>query len=220
MPPCGPPVPATPEPPMQPIVDLAALLAQVQQLMQTVQALQAQNEALQDQLDAQPAAVPAAAPAPAPAPIQEMKIAMPNPYDGSSDQTEHFFHQFEVYFLGLPGLTEHQHVTFAISYMNKGQALSWAEQMVEEVTLPGYVTSWGAFKINVRTAFSDLDRVTMVQLKIKEVKQGKESVDDYVVWFEEFEGLMGFDDAALAEIFKEGLAPQICRGAMAWSTFP
>jgi hypothetical protein len=81
--------------------------------------------------------------------------------------------------------------------------------MVEEVTLPGYVASWGAFKTNVRMAFSNLDRIVMARLKIKEVKQGKESVDDYVIRFEEFEGLTGFDDAALAEIFKEGLAPQI-----------
>jgi hypothetical protein len=87
--------------------------------------------------------------------------------------------------------------------------LSWAKQMVEEVTLPGYIASWGAFKVSVRTAFGNLDHVATAHLKIREVKQGKESVDDYVVWFEEFEGLTGFDDAALAEIFKEGLAPQI-----------
>jgi hypothetical protein len=49
----------------------------------------------------------------------------------------------------------------------------------------------------------------MAWLKIKEVKQGKESMDDYIIQFEEFEGPMGFDNAALAEIFKEGLAPQI-----------
>jgi hypothetical protein len=184
-----------------------------------VQALQAQNEVLQDQLDAQPAAVPATAPKPAPMPIQEIKIAMPDLYDGSSDQTEHFLHQCEVYFLGLSGLMEHQHVTFAISYMNKGCVLLWAEWMVEEVMLPGYIANWGAFKINVRTAFSDLDHVVMARLKIKEVKQGKESMDDYVVQFEEFEGLTGFDNAALAKIFKEGLAPKSCYGATAWSAF-
>jgi hypothetical protein len=87
---------------------------------------------------------------PVPVPVPEIKIATPNPYDGLSDWTEHFLHQCEVYFLGSPRLTDHQHVTFAISYMNKGHVLSWAEQMVEEVTLPGYVTSWGAFKVNVR----------------------------------------------------------------------
>jgi hypothetical protein len=142
-------------------------------------------------------------------PIQEIKIATPDPYNGSSDKTEHFLHQCEVYFLGLPRLMDHQHVTFTISYMNKGCVLSWAERIVEEVTLPGYVTSWGEFKINVRMAFSDLDHVMMAQLKIKEVKQGKESMDDYIIQFEEFKGLMGFNHAALAEAFKEGLAPQI-----------
>jgi hypothetical protein len=45
--------------------------------------------------------------------------------------------------------------------------------------------------------------------KIKEVKQGRESADDYVIWFEEFEGFTGFDDTALTKIFKEGLSPQI-----------
>jgi hypothetical protein len=89
-----------------------------------VQALQAQNEVLQDQLDAQLAAVPAATPAPVPAPVQEIKIATPDLYDGSSDRTKHFLHQCEVYFLGLPRLTDHQCMTFAISYMNKGHVLS------------------------------------------------------------------------------------------------
>jgi hypothetical protein len=163
---------------MQPIVDLAALLAQVQQLTQTVQAMQAQNEALQDQLDAQLVAVPVTTPVPIPAPVQVMKIATPDPYDGSSDQTKHFLHQCEVYFLGLPGLTEHQHMTFTISYMNKGSMLLWAEWIMEEVMLPGYVTNWRA-----RMESSDLDHVTMAHLKIKEVKQGKESMDDYVEQF-------------------------------------
>jgi hypothetical protein len=124
MPPRTPPIPApaTPKPPTQPIIDLAALLAQVQQLTQTVQALQAQNEVLQDQLDAQPAAVPATTPMPIPTPVQEIKIATPDPYNGLSDWTEHFLHQCEVYFLGLPRLMDHQHVMFAVSYMNKGCA--------------------------------------------------------------------------------------------------
>jgi hypothetical protein len=65
------------------------------------------------------------------------------------------------------------------------------------------------FKSNVRNSFGDSDHVVMACLKIKEIKQGKESVDDYVVRFEEFEGFTSFDDTALTEIFKEGLTPQI-----------
>jgi hypothetical protein len=157
MPPHVPPTPAPaaqPDPAL-PAVDLAALLVQVQQLTKTVQALQAQNEILQDQLDTQP--VPAPAPLPMPVPMTEIKIAMPDPYDGSSDKMEHFLHQCDVYFLGLPALSEHQHVTFMISYMNKGHVLSWAEQMMGEVTCPDFVTDWGMFKNNMRNSFGDSD---------------------------------------------------------------
>jgi hypothetical protein len=46
-------------------------------------------------------------------------------------------------------------------------------------------------------------------LRIKDVKQGHESVDDYIIHFEEYEGFTSFDDAALMESFKEGLTPSI-----------
>jgi hypothetical protein len=155
-----------------------------------------------------------------PVPAVEIKIAMPDPYDGSSDKTEHYLHQCEVYFLGSPALSEHQCVTFAISYMSKGCALSWAEQMMEEVMCPDFVTNWGTFKNSVRMAFGDSDRAAMAHLRIKEVKQGRESVDDYVVQFEEFEGFTGFDDTALIEAFKEGLAPQILSRCYGLETVP
>jgi hypothetical protein len=155
MPPRAPPTPTTQPDPALPAVDLAALLVQVQQLTETVWALQAQNEVLQDQLDAQPA--PAPAPLPAPVPTAEIKIAMPDLYDRSSDKTEHFLHQCNVYFLGSPALSDHQRVTFAISYMNKGHVLSWAEWMMGEVTCPDFVTNWGVFKNNVRSSFGNSD---------------------------------------------------------------
>jgi hypothetical protein len=156
MPPHVPPTPTTQPDPALPAVDLAALLVQVQQLTETVQALQAQNEILQDQLDAQPALAPALLPMPVP--MAEIKIATPDPYDdGSSDKMEHFLHQCNIYFLGSPALSEHQGVTFTISYMNKGHVLSWAEWMMGEVTCPDFVTDWGMFKNNMRNSFGDLD---------------------------------------------------------------
>jgi hypothetical protein len=213
MPPHAPPIPAptAPKPAPLPAVDLAALLVQVQQLTETVWALQ-------DQLDAQP--VPPLTPLPTPTPAAEIKTAMPDPYDGSSDKTEHYLHQCNVYFLGSPVLSDHQHMTFVISYMIKGHALSWAEWMMEEVTCPNFVTNWGMFKNSVRMAFRDSNHAAMAHLKIKEVKQGRESVDDYIVHFEEFEGFTGFDDTALIEALKEGLAPQILSHCYGLETVP
>jgi hypothetical protein len=177
MPPRIPPAPTPiPEPILQPpTIDTAALLAQLQQLAATVQALQHQNAALQDQLDAQVVAAPPT-PAPAPAFAPEIKIAMPDVFDGASDRTEHFLHQCKVYFLGTPGLTAQQHVTFALSYMSKGRALSWVERTLEAVTHPDHIADLGVFKEGVRRSFSDLDHVMMARLK-----QGHESVDNYVI---------------------------------------
>jgi hypothetical protein len=172
-----------------------------------VQALQQQNTALQDQLNAQ--AVAAALlipPAPAPAFAPEIKIAMPDVFDGTLDHTKHFLHQCEVYFFGTPSLMAQQHMTFALSYMSKGWALSWVEWTLEAVAHPDHITDWGVFKESVWRSFSDLDHVMMAHLKIKEVKQGHELVDNYIIWFEEHEGFTRFDDAALMEIFKEGLS--------------
>jgi hypothetical protein len=49
----------------------------------------------------------------------------------------------------------------------------------------------------------------MAHLKIKDVKQGHEPVDDYIVQFEEYEGFTSFDDVTLMESFKEGLTPSV-----------
>jgi hypothetical protein len=191
MPPCAPPIPA-------PATPKSALLVQVQQLTKTIQALQ-------DQLNAQP--MPLLTPFPMPTPAAEIKITMPDLYDGSSDKMEHYLHQCDVYFLGSPALSDHQCMTFAISYMSKGCVLSWVEWMMEEVMHPDFVANWGTFKNNMRMAFSNLDCAMMARLKIKEVKQGRESMDDYIIHFKEFEGFMSFNDMALVKVFKEGLAP-------------
>jgi hypothetical protein len=146
---CIPPAPApVPEPvPQLPAIDVAALLAQLQQLAATMQALQHQNTVLQDQLNAQAvAAAPPTPPAPALAFVPEIRIAMPDVFDSALDHTEHFLHQCEVYFLGTPGLTAQQCMTFTLSYMSKGQALSWAEQMLKTVAHPDHIANWGIFK--------------------------------------------------------------------------
>jgi hypothetical protein len=52
--------------------------------------------------------------------------------------------------------------------------------MMGEVTCPNFVADWGMFKINVMTAFGNLDCTVTVHLKIKDVKQGRESMDNYI----------------------------------------
>jgi hypothetical protein len=75
------------------------------------------------------------------------------------------------------------------------------------VVAPDHKTNWEQFKANVQMAFGDSDHATTVWIKIKEIRQGRDSADDYVIKFEEFEMWTGFDEMVLIEQFKEGLAP-------------
>jgi hypothetical protein len=45
-------------------------------------------------------------------------------------------------------------------------------------------------------------------------------MENYIIHFKEFEGFMGFNDTALIEAFKEGLAPQILSRCYGLETMP
>jgi hypothetical protein len=135
----------------------------------------------------------------------DIKVATPDAFDGSADCTEEFLHHCKIYFLGVQGLTEVQKVTFTLSYMLKGHALSWAERALEEVVTPNHEVNWEQFKADIQSTFGDSDHAVMAHIKIREVQQGKGSVDDFVIRFKEFETLTGFNETTLIEQFKEGL---------------
>jgi hypothetical protein len=208
--------------PAPPAIDPAVLIEQLAQLQATIDLLQQQNAALQVQLAAQAAPAP---PAPAPVPVAtapptNIKVTKPDVYDGSADCTEQFLHQCRLYFLSADDLTDLQRVTFTLSYMSKGRALSWAERKLEEVAAPGTEVVWGTFVALLHEAFGDSNRAVMACLKIKEVKQGKGTADDFVMRFEEYESFTGFDETALVDLFKDGLSPHILSCIYGLATMP
>jgi hypothetical protein len=80
---------------------------------------------------------------------------------------------------------------------------------LEEVVASGVKVIWEGFVALLHKAFGDLDHATMACLKIKEVKQGKDTADDFIVQFKEYESFMGLDKMALIDLFKDVLSPYI-----------
>jgi hypothetical protein len=60
----------------------------------------------------------------------------------------------------------------------------------------------------------------MACLKIKEVKQGKGTADDFIVQFEEYESFTGFNETALIDLFKDGLSLHILSHIYGLATMP
>ena len=99
-------------------------------------ALQATVLALQQQLLAAQAPAPAAPPVP--------KAATPDKYNGKSDQLEPFIHQCNL-FLKLDNYTNRKKITFVLTYMKKGSALTWAEQKLMEYGAANWTKTFAEF---------------------------------------------------------------------------
>jgi Retrotransposon gag protein len=115
-----------------------------------------------------------------------------------------FLHQCNL-FLTTNLYNDEQKVVFGLSYMKKGNALPWAERKMEYLTsirFLGY--SWAQFQIDVRNSFGDMDQAATARMKIKDIKQ-RTTVDEYIVWFEEYAALTGYNDAAKIDCLKSGL---------------
>src|SRR5277367_1517329 len=112
---------------------------------------------------------------------------------------------------------------FMLSYMTKGTALAWKEAWVTEklvITKPDFGTL-EAFTKELRGAFSAADTEGDARAKLRQLRQGKNSVDEYVAKFRILAGKEKMqDDKALMEYFMEGINTGILQNIFANETLP
>ena len=155
-------------------------------------------------------APPLICPPPPPLPTPIPKAAKPEDFNGKSDQLEPFIHQCNL-FLELDNYSDRRKITFVLSYMKTGSALTWAEQKMTEYSTAGWTITYAAFLTELRASFGDVSREKTARIKIFKLKQTG-SVDDYNVEFVAQHALSGFSDEASLEIWKKGLKNSIlCR---------
>ena len=178
----------------------------------TLQALVVQ---LQNQLANLPPPLPAAAPAQAPPSPPE--VNKPEEFDGRSERLDQFIHQC-ILSLALGNWNAQAKITFVLSYMKKGSALTWAEQKLNEYAtgdpnvnpvVPPWAITWDDFLVELRAAFGDISRQKTARIRIHDIKQGTRSVDEYNVEFMAEFGLTGFNEEAGLDIWKKGLKRSI-----------
>jgi hypothetical protein len=190
------------------MADLAALHMIVQQLqadlLQTRQDLaNTQNDLLlaQQQLVAANAATVAIAAGPA----SRATAAEPKTFDGTSSETDRFIHQCSLYF-AHGNLTEQRKIDIALSHMSEGRALIWAERKLGEILAVNYIgRTWALLAADIRADFGDTNKEATARLNIKKVKQGNKTMEEYLLDFDRYAALTGYNDAGLEEILKVGM---------------
>lgn len=143
---------------------------------------------------------------PTSAPVTKLKVCVPDTFNGNLAKSEGFIYSLILYFYGNPGLADYQKVTMALSYMKGGTAGQWSKRMIKQYSKKGTFPSWDEFLEDFRKSFTDPDPQGTASHKLRILKQGNGSCEEYVASFKELMDDSGYNEAALMVEFERGLS--------------
>ena len=136
------------------------------------------------------------------------KLAPPTPYTGEPGLCKTFLIDCSIHFELLPHAfpTERSKVAFMISHLT-GRAKAWAS------------AEWGrgskicdtltGFQGALTKTFDPVSSSREKAQELSHLKQGKDSVCDYAIYFRTLAAESGWNNTALYDVFLKGLAPAI-----------
>jgi len=201
-------------------VNIAELADQVKQLMAACNAMQQTFALLVPAAQGSvapvdPATLPAADPVDAPAKVNavpilpspqvKVKVAVPDTFTGNLAKAEEFVNSLYLYFYGNPGMSDDAKITFALSYMKGGTAGQWSKRQIQQYSKAGKLPSWETFLSQFKSYFFDTDPKGTAIHKLKLLKQGNNTCEEYIAAFKELMDDTKFNDPALMAEFERGL---------------
>ena len=118
---------------------------------------------------------------------KELRIDPPTHFTGNRDDLDNFLHDCTLYLTLNRAVyeTDEKKIIFMLSYMTEGTARAWKEAFVWDVinTQTNDFKSLKQFTVDLKKAFEASDSEGDARAKLRQLKQGKDSVDDYVAQF-------------------------------------
>src|SRR5271155_3768606 len=156
---------------------------------------------------------------------KELRINPPTHFTGNRDDLDNFIQDCTLYLTLNRAVyeTDEKKIIFMLSYMTEGTARAWKEAFVRDI-INSPTNDFGSLKqftVNLKKAFEAPDSEGDARAKLRQLNQGKDSVDDYVAQFRILAGKARMtDDAALTEYFMEGVNTGILRKIFAQEKLP
>ena len=159
---------------------------------------------------------------PAPTP-KEIRISTPNVFDGKREDLIPFIQDSGLYLDMNETIydTDHKRIVFMLSHMKGGTAQAWKEAFITECAATTGYGTLKAFIDRLKEAFDLADAEGDARAKLRKLRQGKESVDEYISQFRVLAGKAKMtDDKALIEYFMEGINQGILTKIFSLKTLP
>src|SRR6202522_1043736 len=156
---------------------------------------------------------------------KEFRINPPTHFTGNRDDLDNFIQDCTLYLTLNRAVyeTDEKKIIFMLSYMTEGTARAWKEAFVRDI-INSPINDFGSLKQftdNLKRAFEASDSEGDARARLRQLNQGKDSVDDYVAKFRILAGKARItDDAALTEYFMEGINTGILQKIFAQEKLP
>src|SRR5271155_4794601 len=156
---------------------------------------------------------------------KEIRIGLPTPFDGTRENLQSFINECALYCDLNTAIYDSnlKKVIFMLSYMKGGTAQAWKKSFISKV-INNPPVNYGtliSFLTQLRTAFDLADSEGEARAKIRKLRQGKDSVDEYIAQFRVLAGRAKItDDKNLIEYFMEGINQGILTKIFALETLP
>src|SRR5271155_1366847 len=156
---------------------------------------------------------------------KELRINPPTHFTGNRDDLDNFIQDCTLYLTLNRAVyeTDEKQIISMLSYMTEGTARAWKEAFVQDI-INSPINDFGSLKqfiVNLKKAFEASDAEGDARAKLRQLKQEKDSVDDYVAQFRILAGKARMtDDAALTEYFMEGINTGILQKIFAQEKLP
>src|ERR1700678_4451062 len=156
---------------------------------------------------------------------KELRINPPTHFTGNQDDLDNFIQDCTLYLTLNRAVydTDEKKIIFMLSYMTEGTARALKEAIVRDI-INSPTNDFGSLKqftVNLRKAFEASDSEGDARAKLRQLKQGKDSVDDYVAQFRILAGKARMtDNVALTEYFMEGVNTGILQKIFAQEKLP
>src|SRR6202522_3514137 len=156
---------------------------------------------------------------------KELRINPPTHFTGNRDDLDNFLQDCTLYLTLNRAVyeTDEKKIIFMLSYMTEGTARAWKEAFVRDI-INSPINDFGSLKQftdNLKRAFEAPDSEGDARAKLRQLNQGKDSVDDYVAQFRILAGKARMtDNAALTEYFMEGINTGILQKIFAQEKLP
>ena len=152
-----------------------------------------------------------------------MKASKPDLYDGTRNKLEAWILQLDLYFHALDmnrpdgeETEDKEKVIFAATYM-RGQAAEWiqphlgpylAGENAEGDVTDQIIESYDRFKKELRLLFGIANKVPLAERALQNLRQTR-SAAEYAAEFKHYAVQVGWDDAPLMVLYRQGLKPLV-----------